>query len=309
MPHHIPKRGIHLFRLGFQFVRGQRANHFSLGRCRDQFVGIFHIHGNGSGTRLPQLQEVHEPLENVHFEHHRFALGSSDFCVGRGEFFDRLNVLVEFKIEAALQLAALTCELAWVQRQLLVPRGACAHGAKVLEPRTATELSAAHANATNSRGLLPGSNLAHVHADVEGARQLANEVPKIHPLLRGVVKRRPCVVALKFHVGQLHADAQPLDDLSRLAKGVVLPLSGSVPQRDVLGIRFSNDALELVVVFDFPEFELALDQFSRQAHHTHVHTRVEVDDHHISHVNRQVSRPSDVSFSVVLEPQLNHVVR
>ena len=255
------------------------------------------------------MQEVHEALEDVHLEHHGLALGGSDLGVRRREFLHRFHVLVELEIQTALQFSALTGQLAWVQGQLLVAGRARAHRPKVLEPRGATQFSSTHPDAADACCLLAGSDLAHVDADVEGACQLTNQVAEIHALLGRVVERGARIVALVLHIGELHADAQTLDDLTGFAEGVLFALTRRVPQGDVVVVRFACDALQLVVVLDLAELQLALDQFSCQAHHAHIVAGLEVDDHHVSHVNGQGIGPTHVGLAVVFEAQFHDVVR
>ena len=274
----------------------------------DQFVGVFHIHGNGRSPWFPQLEEIDQTLEDVHLEHDRFAFGRFDFRVGRWEFLHGFHVLVQLEIQTALELAALPSQLARIQRQLLVTCCTRRHRTKVLEPRRATQLAATHPNAPHARGLLTGADLAHVDTNVEGAGQLTHQFAEIHPLLRGVVKGGPSVVALELHVGQLHANAQALDDLTGGFERVVFAGAGLVPKGDVVRVRLSVDALQLMVVLDLAKLHLRFDELPRQTHHANVVAWLQVDDHHVTHMAGDGARLPHVSRAVVFESDLHHVV-
>lgn len=74
---------------------------------RHQFLHVLEANCDGAVACSVWRIQINQPFENVHLEHKCTALLQFDFGVGRWKFIDGLHILVQFKIQATLQLPAL----------------------------------------------------------------------------------------------------------------------------------------------------------------------------------------------------------
>src|SRR5690606_11206293 len=89
------------------------------------------------------------------------------FAVLWGKVLKGLQVHVQFVVQAAFELPALSGQFLWVQGQLLVPGRRGAHAPEIGEPSGTTEFPATGADAPQPLGLLPVTDLSHLDADLE----------------------------------------------------------------------------------------------------------------------------------------------
>ena len=111
-----------------------------------------------------------------------------------------LNVVVDLEIDTALQLSALTCQLLWIERNVLIACGACCHRHKIRHPCGAAQRTATRANATDASSLLACANLLHFHTNLKHFSQHLNQLAEIHTLIGNVVEDSLVAIALILHV-------------------------------------------------------------------------------------------------------------
>ena len=151
--------------------------------------------------------------------------------------------------------------------------------------------------------------MTHLDADAKRIGQRTHQFSEIHPVLSGVVERRLFAVALKLHVGQLHVEPEAFDDVPSFTDGIRLPHARLLPRIDVLLRGFAFDALDFVVVFGSLRVHLGADEFSGEAHDTHILSVVCVEYDNIADVHVHFGRFAKEPFAVRFESNLHHIKR
>src|SRR5690606_5988732 len=190
----------------------------------------------GHGRRFPGFLEnvPHHLREDVGLDVDACSASGLQLGIRRGIALDRLDVHVQLVVQAALQLAALPCELLRVERQLLVACSTGGDSAQVGEPRAAAELTPAGADAAHTARLLARPDLLHVYPRPEAVRQFPQQIPEIDALLGRIVERGPAAIALELHVAHLHVQTRLLADAAGLHQRSILALACGMPRVNVL---------------------------------------------------------------------------
>ena len=117
-----------------------------------------------------------------------------------------LYVIIYLVVETALQLGTHTCQLLWVERDVLETGGIGAYTREVLHPGGTAQLTSARAGSTNTSSLLARTNLLHLDTYVEGYCQVLDELTEIHTLVGDIIEDCLVAIALIFYVANLHVE-------------------------------------------------------------------------------------------------------
>ena len=125
----------------------------------------------------------------------------------RGEPAARLDVALVLVHQAAHEASAAPRDLRRVQGEALVLGELQAYRLELREPRRAAQLAPAPPHAPQQRGLVAHADLLQFDTGAEGARQVAHERAKVHPLLGGEVHDQLATIELPLGLGDLHLEA------------------------------------------------------------------------------------------------------
>src|SRR6185437_1697502 len=103
--------------------------------------------------------------------------------------------------EAAHQPPTGTRDLGWVEREPLILRDAQVHRAQLWEPGARAVLASAATDAVEAFRLVAHADLLQLYAGAKHRRELANEIPEVHPLLGREVKRQLLTIPLPLGIG------------------------------------------------------------------------------------------------------------
>ena len=197
----------------------------------------------------------------------------------------------------------------WVQRDVL---DACRVGAnrhEVLHPGGATKLSSTRSGAANAPCFLPGTNLFHLNAHVEGFGQHFDELPEVYAFVGNIVEDGLVAVALILHVAYLHLQTKILRNLSTLYHGVVF---ASLRLPVFLHVHLFGDAVDAFNLILRPQIgllDLQLHQASGERHHANVVSRTGFYGHDVALFQVQPVHVVEISLSGILELNLHQVGR
>ena len=135
-----------------------------------------------------------------------------------------------------------------VERDLLHSGGVGRNARETRDPRCTAEFASAGSDTADASGLLTGSDLFHLDADVEPFGEDLDQLAEIDPLVGDVVEDRLDFVALVLYVADLHVEPHLGCDLTRGDHCLVFEGNGLLPTLDVVGFGQAVDLLEFAVV-------------------------------------------------------------
>ncbi len=124
-----------------------------------------------------------------------------------GQFLADLAIRIILELQAALEPTALAGQFGRIEGQPLVFRHADGDGLKLAQPAGAAQFPAAQPDAAELFRLIAHADLAQLDANAELAGQIAHQLAKVHPGLRGEEERQPVAVKRVLGIDQPHGQA------------------------------------------------------------------------------------------------------
>ena len=269
----------------------------SLGRERD---GVNH---------LPAVGRIgHFALIDVSFYVIVRSVGGLESNIFRRQFTRGFHVAVHLEVYAALQLGTLPGEFLRVKRDVLKTSGTRRHRHEIGHPRRATQRTAARADATDTSGLLTGTNLLHLNAYLEDVGQHLDELAEIDASVGDIIENRLIAVALILYIADFHIQPEFGCNLAGAYHRVGLARLRLFEAFKVGSLRFAEDTQNLGVLAVVGALHLQLDQTPRHGHSADVVPRIGLHCHHVALVNVKVSAVAIEAATRILEMHLDKVI-
>ena len=305
LPHHIL---IILLRNGFLFLLHQSVHLYPLLVEGKYFLHTVSRYCYNIGSDMRVRRILHGLAKDIRLEVVIIAV----FCLKRNiagrNVLLGLYVGVQFKIETAFQLGALSGEFLWIQRNFLIAGRGGGYRYKVAHPAGAAERSAARANTADSSSLLPRANLAHLNLHTESLRQHLDKLSEIHTLIGNVVENGLVAVSLIFHIANLHVQMQVLGNLAGLQHGFMFAGLGllkffqiAIAGNAVYLLRLRAERVYLVFL------HLQQHQLSHQRHRSDVVSWSGLHCHQVALGQFQSIGVAEIALAGILESDL-HIV-
>src|SRR5690606_11577346 len=108
------------------------------------------------------------------------------FCFSIWERIQRFQIGIQFIIQTAFQLSALSRKLLWIQRKLLIARRRSVYRTEIRQPSRTTKFATTTANAAQTCSFLAETYLFHFNARVECSGKFFYKFAKIYTIFGGV---------------------------------------------------------------------------------------------------------------------------
>ena len=174
-----------------------------------------------------------EALEDISLEVEVGGVGSLKAHIARRHTTRGLHVGVDLEVEAAFELGALAGKLLWIERYILISRGAGGHGYEIGHPLRATQRTSARTDTADTSCLLTRADLLHLYADLEGLGENLYQLAEVDTLVGDIIEYGLVAIALILHVADLHVEIQALGNFAGTYHGVVLARLGLLEFLDV----------------------------------------------------------------------------
>ncbi len=159
------------------------------------------------------------------------------------------------------------------------------------------------------RGLVPGADLPQLDARLEAPRQLADELPEVHPVLGCEVKRHLAAVELPLNVDELHREVHLVDRPSPDQESLRFVLLVLFPLLDVFERDLPDDLRKIRIVIESLRTDAQADELAGHLHRPEVHAPVGGDDHVVAGLQIEPLAVPVKPFPSALEGNLDDVVR
>ena len=245
---------------------GQRRNFFAAAVYFHQLFHLFHRQRNP--CRLVDVAEPHHPFQHICFLRHSHAgFGIEFHGFGTRKFAQRLDVIIQFEVQAAFQATALSAQLEGVDAQVLVTGSGYVHLFEIGEPGAAAQFAPAGTDAAEAGSFLAVTDMPHFDFHLEGIGVAADQFAEIHPLFGGVEERGFAAIALVFHIADFHSQAQLHADAAGGFECFVFLVLEFVKALKFGFGRRAEDGAHLRIVFLYTVlFKLQTHQFAFQRH-------------------------------------------
>ena len=127
---------------------------------------------------------------------------------------DGLNVGVHLKIDAALELGTLACQILRVERNVLEAGSTRGYRHKTGHPCGTAQGPAAGADSTDASCLLAGTDLLHLDANPEHVGQHLDQLAKVYSIVSNIIENGLIAVALILNVADFHLQTQVHSNLA-----------------------------------------------------------------------------------------------
>ena len=226
--------------------------------------------------------------------------------LGTRHLLTSFHIGIHLIIEAAFELGAETRELLRIESQVLIAGCTRIHRHEIHLPGRAAQLTATRTDTAYTAGLLPCTDLLHLHADMEGLCQYSDQLAKVHALIGDIVENGLIAIALILHISDLHVQIQLGRNLTGLNHRIVLSrlCFAVLIQIALFGYAVYFERLAVVRIVSMLT-HLEFYQLAGQRHCPDVVTRIGLYGYYIPFVQLYLLAVEVVSFARILELYLH----
>ena len=222
------------------------------------------------------------------------------------ELTDGLDVGVDLKVDATLELSALACQVLRVQGDILETGSTGSHRYKTRHPCCTAQGPATGSDAADATGFLTGSDLLHLDAYLEDVGKHLDELAEIHTFVGDIVENRLIAIALLLNVSNLHLKSQIDSDFARANHRVLFACLGLLIALHVSRLGLAEDAQYLGILAQVHTLHLVLDQTPGKTHATDIVTWIGLDSDPVTALERDVGAVAVEASTCVLEEHLDN---